>query len=464
MKVLDKMKLNNAEIREVLRCRPVMTGNAYDKSPLSSTETGYSGVSIDSRTIMKDNLFFALRGEKYDGHDYIKQAIANGASGIVIDRSIASEETVAYKVDDTLQALGDLAAYYRRKFDIECVAITGSNGKTTTKEMLAVLLQTKFRTLKTTGNFNNLIGLPLSVFNLDDTYQVAVFELGMSIPGEMSRLAEISQPRVGVFTNIAPVHLETMGSVGAIARGKYELVEKLPPEGAIVLNIDDNFLPDWIEIVSQKTITYGLDNKADFKVSEFRFSTGGQSIFKVKGIEYRLNLPGRHNIYNAVAAIATAVYLGCKPEDLVEPLRRLQPYQLRSEVFECKGVVFINDCYNANPVSMENAIDVLADYPSWGRKIAVLGDMLELGHNEKGFHMEIGWYTGLKNIDALFTFGELSQYYLTKYQAGAKEHFDNKTELIQRLKQYLRAGDVVLVKGSRGMAMEEITKAFRGQS
>ncbi|MCD6161651.1 MAG: UDP-N-acetylmuramoyl-tripeptide--D-alanyl-D-alanine ligase [candidate division Zixibacteria bacterium] len=461
MKVLEKMKLACSDIQNALSVQPLKTAKNHGKRLLSFDEVGFNGVSIDSRTTKKDDLFFAIKGERFDGHDYIQQAIANGASGVVVSKNISAGDVIVFKVNDTLRAFGNLASYYREKFNIECIGITGSNGKTTTKEMLAACLQTKYTVLKTTGNFNNLVGLPLSLFNLNHNYRVGVFELGMSIPGEMSRLAEISRPQTAVFTNIAPVHLETMGSIDAIAKAKYELVKRLPANGTVILNIDDNILSEWIKKTPQNTITYGIEKDADYKVSGFSIIAGKKSSFKLNGVSYQINYPGKHNIYNAAAAIAASVHLGVRPESLIEPLSKLKAYHLRSEVFESGGVVFINDCYNANPVSMENAIDALANYPSWGRKVAVLGDMFELGVNKEDFHVEIGWYLNLRNIDALFTYGKLSKYYLSKFQSGIKEHFKNKSELIHCLNQYLKAADVVLVKGSRGMALEEITRSFR---
>lgn len=461
MKVLKKMKFTCSDIQNALKVKPLGISGDRSRLSLSTDEVGFNGISIDSRTINKDDIFFAIKGERFDGHDHIQQAIDGGASGVVVSKDISAGDVVTFKVNDTLRAFGNLASYYREKFNFVCVAVTGSNGKTTTKEMLAACLQTKYKTHKTTGNFNNLVGLPLSLFELEHHHQAGVFELGMSIPGEMSRLAEISRPQTAVYTNIAPVHLETMGSIDAIAKEKYELVKRMPSNGTVILNIDDNFFSEWIKRIPLNTVTYGIEKNADYKVREFSIIAGKKSSFKLNGVKYQINFPGKHNIYNAAAAVAAAVHLGCSPESLIEPLRKLKAYHLRSEIFESNGVVFIDDCYNANPVSMENAIDALADYPSWGRKVAVLGDMFELGDNKEDFHVEIGWYLNLRKIDALFTYGDLSNYYLSKYQTGVKEHFNNKTELIHSLKQYLKAADVVLVKGSRGMELEEITRSFR---
>lgn len=458
MKVIEKMKLSNADLEQVFRVQPVRI------SVSSFDEMQFDGVSTDSRTIRKGDLFFALEGENYNGHDFIKQAIAKGASGIVVSKDIPVENAPVYKVTNTLKALGNLALYYRKRFDIKCVAVTGSNGKTTTRDMLAVCLQTVFNTIKTTGNFNNLIGLPLTLFNLDEKHQVGVFELGLSVPGEMSTLAQMCLPQVGVFTNIAPVHLETLGSVEAVARAKFELVEQIPENGTVILNADDSYLSGWLKLISQKVVTYSIDNEADFKVSSYSNLPDGKTSFVIHDIEYRINFPGKHNIYNAAAAITAAVHLGCRPENPVKALNNLKPSNLRSDIFIIDEVVFIDDCYNANPVSMQKAIDVLMEYPSKGRKVAVLGDMLELGEKQNQFHIDIGQYLNKQNIDALFAYGELSQFYLEEFNTGYKEQFDDKGKLTQSLKDYLQEGDVVLIKGSRGMALEEITMAFRKEN
>jgi UDP-N-acetylmuramoyl-tripeptide--D-alanyl-D-alanine ligase len=463
MKVLEMTELNSSEILKAIGGKPQYLSDGRSESTVAGDDIYFAGVSTDSRTIKTGDLFFALKGEKYDGHEYVNQALAKGAYAAVVSRDLKIQQGTIYKVTDTLKALGDLTEYYRQKYAIKCLAITGSNGKTTTKEMLAACVQTRYKTLKTTGNFNNLIGLPLSLFNLDESFEVGVFEIGMSVPGEIARLAEICDPQIGIFTNIAPVHLMTMGSVEAIARAKFELVERLPDDGTVILNYDDDILKSWLKNISQQVITYGFSSGSDFLISDFSSEGEGNSIFKVNGISYRLGFPGRHNVHNAAAAIASAVCIGCRQEELIEPLGRLKPYRLRSEIFRAEGIVFINDCYNANPVSMKQALDVLADYKSTGRKIAVLGDMLELGDREEAYHVEVGEYASQKKVDILLSYGNLAENYLADFKGAFKKHFDNKKALAEYLKQNLKTGDVVLIKGSRGMALEDISQVFRGQ-
>jgi UDP-N-acetylmuramoyl-tripeptide--D-alanyl-D-alanine ligase len=458
MLVLEKMKLSIEDLERAFNVKAVAKGGNVD----TLSQSGFNNISTDSRTVQSGDLFFALRGENYDGHSFIDKAIENGATGVVISKGTPGREAIIFKVPDTLKALGNLAASVRAKYNIKCLAVTGSNGKTTTKELLAGCLETKYKTLKTMGNFNNLIGLPLSLCRLDESYRAGVFELGMSLPGEISRLAEICQPQIGVFTNIAPVHLESMGTIEAVARAKFELIERLPSDGTVILNADDSIMSGWAKSLKQQVITYSLENKADFKVQQYRLLPDGRCQFDLNDIEFTINMPGKHNIYNTVAAIAAGSAVGINPANLVKPLAAMKPYHLRSEIFVARGVTVINDCYNANPYSMKSAIDTLTELRSRGRLIAVLGDMLELGENQIKFHVEVGKYLQQKNIDALFAVGDLARHYLNKFKGDFKEHFNNKKQLISKLNEYLQPGDVVLIKGSRRIALEEISESLRG--
>jgi UDP-N-acetylmuramoyl-tripeptide--D-alanyl-D-alanine ligase len=255
-----------------------------------------------------------------------------------------------------------------------------------------------------------------------------------------------------------------MGTIEAVAKAKYELIENLPDDGIAIINADDRFLSEWLGKIRQKAITYGIDSKADYRVTEIEYTSSGVAKFDISGTRFRINLPGKHNLYNAAAAIVAANKMGCDNKDLVEVLANLKPYKLRSEVFESNGATFINDCYNANPSSMKAAIDTLSEFPSKGRKIAVLADMLELGEREIAFHKEIGEYLSLKRADALFAYGKLGEIYIENFDGKFKMHFTDKKQLTSELKDYMRPGDIVLVKGSRGMALEEVSEAFRGNS
>lgn len=454
MLLLETMDLTLTDIETVLGAQ----ANLDSKRNCSLT---ISGVSTDSRTIHQGEIFFALKGDNFDGHDFIEQAFANGAVAAVVDRDIDYHSGIIIRVADTLKALGDLAQSYRKRFDIICVAITGSNGKTTTKEMTACCLESRYSVLKTLGNLNNLIGLPQNLFRLEDHHQVGVFELGMSFPGEIARLAQICEPKIGVFTNIAPVHLENMKTIEAIAAAKHELMENLAVDGLAIINSDDPILRTWIGREQRKIVTYAIDSAADYRAERIRQSEQGNE-FYVAGVKFAISHIGRHNIYNALAAIACADQFGCGLESSANALAKLQPGNLRSDVFRNHGITIIDDCYNANPVSMKLAIDTLASYPAKGKKIAVLADMLELGEHEIEFHQDIGRHLNRTGIDALFAYGKLAKNYLSDFHGSVSAHYDEKEMLISDLLNYMKKGDVVLVKGSRGMALEQISKRLRG--
>ena len=448
MLVLEMMKYNVDDIAKALKVQPLLKGSLL---------SGFDGISIDSRTIKPGDLFFALKGENFDGHKFIADVIDKQAAGVVVSEPFESDKVAVFKVDDTLHALGDLASYVRNRYDFKCIGITGSNGKTTTKELIAGCLQTKFNTFKSLGNFNNLIGLPLSIFNFDDSYQAAVFEMGMSVPGEITRLAQIARPQVGVFTNIAPAHLQSMGTIDAIAKAKYELIEGLPDDGVAIINADDKILSSWIKDIKQRVITYGINEQADYQASQIMINNDGTSSFVVSGNLFTLNFPGSHNVYNATAAIAVSSIFDIESASLVPVVRNLKPYNLRSEIINIDGITVINDCYNANPESMKAAIDVLSDFPAFGKRVAILGDMLELGTDEVKYHEAIGEYLQLKKIDSLYAVGNLAANYLAKFNGHLKDFYNDKDTMFDALKNKLQRGDVVLIKGSRKIALETIT-------
>jgi len=460
MQTLETMKLTISEVEKALAAAATCGNIGDPPGRFIDGSIEVKGISTDSRTIGKGELFFALKGGNFDGHRFVNEAFVKGAAAAVVDQDIEECRGILIKVADTLKALGDLAASFRKKFEIICVAITGSNGKTTTKDMTAACLATRFTVLKSSGNKNNLIGLPQNLFRLDETCQVGVFELGMSFPGEIGRLAQICQPGIGIFTNIGPVHLQNLGTVEAVAKAKHELAENMAENGLVIINNDDPILRTWIGKLRQKVITYGIDSTADFRAESIARTRQGFE-FSLNGEKFSLRYPGRHNIYNALAAVACADSLGCEWKRLSEALSSIEPADLRSEIFQSRGITVINDCYNANPVSLKLAIETLADFPGQGRKIAVLADMLELGPREVDFHVEIGRQLDRRKIDALFAFGPLSRHYLQEFPGRPGGHYPNKTKLVEDLLKYLQQGDVVLVKGSRGMALEDVSHALR---
>jgi UDP-N-acetylmuramoyl-tripeptide--D-alanyl-D-alanine ligase len=432
-----------------------------------------SGVSTDSRTVAPGQLFVALRGERFDGHDFVAPSAARGVTVFLVDQAwhkacVLPEGTSAVVVADTLKALGDLAAWHRRRFTIKVVGITGSNGKTTTKEMLARILTQTGPGLKTEGNLNNLIGLPLTLLRLTGRERWVVLEMGMSEFGEIDRLAEIAAPDLGIITNVFPAHLETLGSVEGVAKAKGELFLRLKTGAFAVYNVDDPLVAKCPTPADVIRLTFGLRGA---EVS----SAAIQSLGK-KGESFTLRLPneeqqvrlsayGRHNIYNALAAAAAAYALGVPGEVIRLGLDEFTPYDKRFQLEEHSGVVLIDDSYNANPASMAAALTTLKDIRDDGRTVAVLGDMLELGQGTEKAHGDLGRLAA-GCVERLYLLGDLAKL----VAAGALEAgltpeqvqvAANHEEIWQDLLAWVKPGDCILVKGSRGMRMERVAQAVR---
>jgi UDP-N-acetylmuramoyl-tripeptide--D-alanyl-D-alanine ligase len=432
------------------------------------------GVSIDSRTLKKGNLFVALEGENYNGHDFIPHVITAGVSCVLvkkakvrnIDESIKGEIALI-GVDDTRKALQDLGSWYRKKFSVKTVAITGSNGKTTTKDMTAEVLSTRYKVIKSPQSYNTRIGVPLTLFNLSSEVEVLVVELGASKLGEIEMLTRISLPDIGVITNITSAHLEFFGSFDNVIQAKFELLENMPQDKTAVLNIDDESLFNRMKREKKKVVTYGIDKKADFRAEDITFSDRGEVGFKINGkMRVQLKLVGKHNVYNALAAFAVGDLLGIDKERIAQVLRNFTSPHLRMEPVEFEGIRVINDSYNANPSSMENALNAIRQIKTSGRKVAVLGDMLELGEKSETFHRELGERVVESGIDLLITVGQLAKW----IGRGAKKRglenssnksFEDKGKVIQFLRQSLEPGDLVLVKGSRRLKLEDLVEDLR---
>ncbi|MFQ6091150.1 MAG: UDP-N-acetylmuramoyl-tripeptide--D-alanyl-D-alanine ligase [bacterium] len=430
-------------------------------------------VSIDSRTLKKGDLFFALRGERFDGHDFVGQAFDKGAvAGVVSEAWYAQNQElsdgcrITIVVEDTLQALQELARYYRAQFQTSVVAVTGTNGKTTTKEMIARVLSQEFSVLKTAGNLNNHIGLPLTLLRLRSGHQIAVVELGMRGLGQIARLAQISDPQLGVIINVGPAHLEFFDSVDQIAEAKAELLDYLDRSSTAILNADDPRLMRQKFRTRGRTITYGLERGADVQGKFLGMSNSGGSIFAVSDSpQIELPLPGKHMVSNALAAVAVGREFGIEDLKIRQALESFQTEAMRMERFEVDGIEIINDAYNANPDSMRAAVETLRDLPCAGRRIAVLGDMLELGETGPSAHRELGKWVAQCGIDYLVAIGELSK----SLAAGAVEskmmkhkvyYFASKREAILKLKELLRKGDLLLAKGSRKIGLEEVIEGL----
>jgi UDP-N-acetylmuramoyl-tripeptide--D-alanyl-D-alanine ligase len=435
-------------------------------------KTRFRGVSVDTRTLQAGNAFFCLRGRN-DGHRFAVTARRLGVGAIVAERAWARRHQTwnvpVIGVDDPLTALGDLAAEFRRHFPTRYVAVTGSVGKTTTKELIAAALAERFSVFRSPGNFNNLIGIPLVLLQRKDTpgraAHFGVLELGMSTPGEIARLTEIVQPDWGVVTRIAPAHLLQMKSLAAIARAKRELFDHAGPRTVAVLNQDDPYQRNWQTRWQRATVTYGLDRDADIRGDDVQVLPDGTSRFRVNGRHrFALSLLGAHNVPNALAAIAVARRLGVPFRTIAESLQKVEPVGDRSRIVRLGAVTLLEDCYNANPASTIAALNALAAFSKTGRKIAVLGAMRELGAKEADWHRKVG-RVAVRMADVLIVVGELGKAYLpdgTRRADRAETHVCSDSEdAFGLLKRIASPGDVILLKASHSEHFEEIAVRLR---
>ncbi|HEV2493466.1 MAG TPA: UDP-N-acetylmuramoyl-tripeptide--D-alanyl-D-alanine ligase [Terriglobia bacterium] len=438
------------------------------------------GYSIDSRTLTPGSLFFAIRGPRFDGHEFVDRALDRGAAGAVVERAYregASPETAArlVAVSDTVTALQDLAQSVRRTWGRAVVGITGSTGKTTTKELIAALLAPKYSVHKSLGNLNNQYGVPLTLLGLEPGHEVAVVEMAMSAPGEIARLAEIVEPETGVVTNAAPVHLEFFDSVDAIARAKRELIEHLKSPATAVLNHDDPRVRRFANGFQGRVVTFGLGEGADFRAFDLGVSNhGGIGVgmrFRVAAraweAEFQMVLPGRHNVENALAAIATASIFEVPVDALVQALGDFKPLGQRSEVLTLPGpVMVLNDSYNSNPCALERMLETLAGWPRAKRRIVVAGEMLELGPTSPELHRQAGQKCAQAGVGWLIAVQGDARFILEgAVQAGlptARTRFFPDAEQAGKFcRSLVEPGDVVLVKGSRGVHLEKVIETLQ---
>lgn len=422
-----------------------------------------SGISTDTRTIEKNSLFIALKGERFDGHDFAAKAMEMGAAAVVTERAVEGARCVI--VDSTAQALLDIAGYYRSRFDIPVVGVTGSVGKTTTKDMIALVVSQKYNTLKTQGNLNNEIGMPKTLFGLDRTHTAAVIEMGMSHQGEISRMSMCCQPDVCVITNIGVSHIENLGSQANILKAKMEILDGAKYDAPLILCRDDKLLAK-AEVYSDRKVYYYSVSKKDCDVYATGITTADGGInftinYGGEKLAARINCLGEHNVKNALAAFCVGIALDIPTEDIIKGIGLFKPEGMRQNVREHKGVTFILDCYNAAPDSMKASLSVLAQTETKGKRYCVLGDMLELGKNSAKYHKQVGEYVLASKADEILCFGENSVHYIEGacdkgFAAENARHFDSREELAAYLKGKLNAGDAVLIKGSRGMKLEEV--------
>ena len=420
-----------------------------------------SGYSIDTRTLEPADLFFALRGETHDGHDYIQTAFDKGAVAAVVEKHMPGLPVL--RVDNSLTALQTLGAWARQRWDQPVVAVTGSAGKTSTKDVIANLLSVGLNVGRTAGNYNNHIGVPLSVLRLPDEAEVAVLELGMNHAGELRDLAAIAKPEIGVVTNVGYAHIEFFDSIEEIAAAKRELVEALPREGVAVLNADDPLVTRFGDTHPGKTIRFGLSEDADVRAEDVEFSETGVR-FKACGTRFESPLAGAHAVRNILAGIAVAQVFGIAPGELRNAVRSLSPGKMRGERFAHKGITIINDSYNSNPDAVRSMLDVLRDLPA-RRKIAVLGEMLELGRWAEPLHRDIGCYVAACGVSVLVGIRGAAQHMVDAamnagHAVDAAYFFEDPSEAGAALAGIAQAGDAVLFKGSRGTRVERALETF----
>ncbi|MEE1361677.1 MAG: UDP-N-acetylmuramoyl-tripeptide--D-alanyl-D-alanine ligase [Selenomonadaceae bacterium] len=436
---------------------------------LEKVKTEFSDIVTDTRKLAEGVLFVALKGERFNGETFAKEAIEKGAAGVLVSSDYEYAEslggTVIQAEGDTQTAYQQIAAFWRRKFAIPVITITGSNGKTTTKDLIASVLGAKFNVLKTQANFNNEIGLPLTLLNMQESHDVAVVEIGMRGLGQIAALVPVAGPNIGIVTNVGETHMELLGSMENIAKAKGELVEAIPSGGTVILNNDNPYVAKMAEKCQPdvKVVTFGIEENADIKASDIE-NLGRETKFKCtlskngEAKEFVLPMAGRHNVYNSLAAIAAGVVLGLSYEEIAKGLGQLEMSKMRFEYKQVGEYTVINDAYNASPMSMEAALNTIGEVAT-GRTVAVLGDMLELGENEVELHRNVGRKVPSSGISFLIAYGKLGKH----IAEGAREK--GMTEVLEALSheeaaellhKNLKSGDTILFKASRGMKLEKI--------
>ncbi|WP_449538583.1 UDP-N-acetylmuramoyl-tripeptide--D-alanyl-D-alanine ligase [Ferdinandcohnia sp. Marseille-Q9671] len=428
------------------------------------------GVSIDTRTIKPGNLYIPIIGDTFNGHKFVDAAITNGAAAVLwgSDQPNPPKEIPVIFVKDTLEALQTLSKSYRDELSVKVVGITGSNGKTTTKDMVTAVLSTKMRVQKTEGNLNNHIGLPLTILRLKEDTEVAVLEMGMSARGEIEFLTLLGRPDVAVITNIGESHMLDLGSREGIAEAKLEIVDGLAQDGLLIYHGDEPLLTERVKNMEISTVTFGESKQNDLYPLVIKQENEGTHFSINAQADKQLYVPvlGKHNVNNAMAAISVAQYFHLTWDQIESGLKQIKITNMRLELIEgINGIKLINDAYNASPLSMKAAISLVHDLQTNGKKFVVLGDMLELGENENEYHQEVGRFIEPEKVDYVFTFGALGEH----IAIGAQQKFPNervyayqdKSQLIEKLKTILSEEDILLVKGSRGMKLEDVINAFK---
>lgn len=433
----------------------------------NSTKRIFKTVSTDSRSIKPGDLFIALIGKKFDGHSYMADVIKKKAGAVVVSKKISGHPNVpVVQVKDTTKALGQIARFYRRKFDIPVIAITGSAGKTTTKEMIAQVLSTQYEVLKNVKTENNHIGVPLTLLKLNKNHQAAVLECGTNQPGDIEWLAQIVQPTMVVYTNIGASHLEKLKDRQGVFEEKFKMVQEMAQDGVIIFNRDDEYLSKIFSVkLTQKKIAYSIKKESDYQAKEVRSEGNGRIHFSVHHQKYNLNAWAKHNVYNALAAVACADFLKVKRTNIKNNLKMFVNCPGRQEMKRFGGLTVIDDTYNANPISFKSAIDALSAMKVKGQKILICADMLELGKESKKYHAELGAYISCSNMDKVLSMGPFAQTISQSLQSQKSRiearHYKSFEHLRDDLGNICRQGDAVLIKGSRGMRMEKVVDILK---
>jgi UDP-N-acetylmuramoyl-tripeptide--D-alanyl-D-alanine ligase len=463
--------LKSEPFTPVLRAQNILT--ATGGVLIRGEPTGpFYGFSTDSRQITPGSLFIPLKGERYDGHDFLVAALRGGAAGYLIQKDSEAKQPswdnghTVILVEDTLRALGDIAHCWRKNFTASIIAITGSSGKTTTKEMMAGIVRLTKNVIKAQGNFNNLVGVPLTLLTLTDQHEVMILEMGTNKRGEIERLTRMAEPDVGAITNIGPAHLEGLKSLDGVKEEKYDLFRNMASSGVAIMNMDDESIRTSAHIWQGKRITFGLGEDTDVAAEDIRKSGKWGVVFTLRINETRqelhLSTTGKHNIYNALAAAASSWALGIEPSVICHGLTAFKPLPGRMEIRQLKnGAFIINDTYNANPASVCEALKTLNDLRGNHRSTVILGDMLELGDRAGEMHEGIGSLMADTGVDMIFLRGRFSRATATgALKSNLPESriifFDTPTNIIPYLKSTVKTGDWILVKGSRMMKMEEV--------
>ena len=423
-----------------------------------------TGISTDTRTLQEGEAFLALRGPNFDGNRFVGEAFDRGACAAIADSCEGSGDQPVLRVANTLEALGEIAKQYRRRFDLPVIAITGSAGKTTTKEMTAAVLGRTMRVLKTPESENNEVGMPLTLLRLTGEVEAVVVELAARKAGDIRYLCEIAQPTIGVLLNIGTAHLEFFETVEGVAKAKGELLDYIGDESSLALvNVDDCVVAREVMRKKGRLLGFSLDSESHFCGEGLVLDQEGRGHLSLQNIRIELRIPGRHNVYNALAAAAVGDLCGVPAPEIERALAEFEPASMRSEVVWKNGTCLIKDCYNSNPGSAKAALDLLGDMQlaNGGRRVAALGDMLELGDSAPELHTELGRQASRAGVELLLTCGQLSRStHLGALEEGLENarHMENKAELTVQLCAEVRPGDVVLIKASRGAAFEEVAE------